>query len=246
MPSIRRFYDRVTVAVSEEGGDGLYAIYLDDRPVRTPARGNLVVPSQALADSIAEEWQAQQKTIVPATMPLTQLSCTALDRVVANPGMIAAQLRRYCETDLLCYRTDKPAALAARQAEAWQPVLDWLAETRGIDLAVTAGIIPIAQPREALDKLEEICGAIDPMALSAVITVANASASTVLALALFHGRLDGDAVWRLSQIDESFQVEQWGDDDEARIGRMAVRSAIVDAERFLRLLVGGKDSSGVA
>jgi chaperone required for assembly of F1-ATPase len=233
--SIRRRYKRVAVAAVEPAGRA-YSVLLDDQDVLTPARKPLTVTTRALAEAIAGEWEAQGDDIDPRTMPLTRLACTGLDRVEANRQAVAAELCHYGETDLLCYRAPNPAALADRQHRHWQPVLDWLEADFGVRLVATSGVVPIAQPEDALDRLAACLNELDSMALVGVAVVAQAVGSIGLAMALFHGRLDAESVWHASLVDEMFQVEQWGEDAEASARRQAVLDELRAAERYLKLL----------
>jgi chaperone required for assembly of F1-ATPase len=229
----RRFYADAASGPLEDGGHG---VFLDGRLVRTPSQGPLRVPTAPLAEAIAGEWQAQGEALDPQTMPLTQLANTALERVAGTARAdLLAELIRYVDADVLCYHADRPADLAARQARDWQPVLDWAGETLSVPLVVTRGVMPLRQPPQTADALRAALAALDDWALTAAQCVAGAAGSLVLALALTHGRLDGAAVFDLSRLDESFQMEQWGADREALAVREAVRRDILAAETLWRL-----------
>jgi len=228
----RRFYKGAAAAVLEEGGHG---VLLDGRPVRTPSKGPLRVPTASLAEAVAAEWHAQGETIDPATMPLTQLSNTALERVAPARAALVAELMGYVDADVLCYHADRPADLAARQMRAWQPLLDWAAEALSAPLVVTRGVMPIRQTPEAVAALQTAMETLDDWALTAAQCAAGASGSLVLALALTHGRLDGTACFELSRLEETFQMGQWGEDREALAVREGVRRDILAAETVWRL-----------
>ncbi|MBB4286046.1 ATP12 family chaperone protein [Roseospira goensis] len=218
--------------------DGGHGVFLDGRPVRTPSRAVLCLPTAALAAAVADEWQAQDDTINPHAMPLTQLANTTLERVAPDRAGLRAELLRYVDADLLCYRADSPAELAARQAAQWQPLLDWAESALSARLAVTAGVMPLRQTTEAAAALDAAFDALDDWALTAAQSAAAASGSLVLALALAHGRVDGETGFALSRLDETWQMEQWGADREALRAREAVRRDLIAAETLVRLTRG--------
>lgn len=208
---MKRFYSDVTV-VAEEGG---FAIRLDGRPVRTPARASLTLPTAALAEAIAQEWRAQGETVDPASMPMTGLANAAIDHVVPNPASFAEGVARYAQSDLLCYRADGPDTLVARQATAWEPLLDWARARYHVTFEVTQGIIPVPQPEETLARLGAAVAAIDPFILTGLSTLVTLSGSLVCGLAVVDGSHEIGAIWQAAEIDEAWQVEQWGEDAEA-------------------------------
>ncbi len=232
----RRFYRQATAGPPPDSGahDG-WAVLLDGRPMRTPSRQPLRLPTAALAEAVATEWAAQGKHIAPETMPLTRLANTALERVAPSRATIVAALLDHVDTDVLCYRADHPEDLAARQMADWQPLLDWAAQTLSARLAVTHGIMPIRQPSAAVTALRAALEGLDDWALTGVQGAAAAAGSLVLALALAHGRVDGAACFALSRLDETVQMAQWGEDAEAIASREAVRRDILAAERLVRL-----------
>ena len=228
----KRFY-KTAEAVEADGGHG---IALDGKPVRTPAGRPLAVSGAVLATAVAQEWAAQGETIDRETMPLTRLVCTALDLVPERRAEIVAEVAAYAETDLVCYRTDQPPALAHRQAAAWKPLVAWADERYGARLAVTSSITPVAQAPEALEALRDAVAGEDDFALAGLSTATRAFGSLVIALAMREGRLDARASADASLVDERYQLERWGEDAElaARCDRVA-RDA-TDAERLFRLL----------
>jgi len=231
---LRRFYAAAAAAESEDG----FAVHLDGRPVRTPGGCLLRVPTRSLAEAIAAEWDDQGETIQPSSMPLTQLASTALDRVGPERETITGYLMAYAGTDLLCYRAESPADLAERQAQEWQPLLDWAAETLAAPLVSTVSVLAVAQPDHAVAALAEHLESQDCWRLTAIQAAAAATGSLVLALALTQARIDADTAWSLSQLDETYQIEQWGEDAEATARRAALKRDIAAAERLLALLVG--------
>lgn len=230
--TIKRFYKQADVAEAEGG----FAIRLDGRPIKTPATNHLLVPSRALAEAVAAEWHEQGEEVVPALMPMTQLASTALDRIGPERPVIQEQMAKFATTDLLCYRAEFPPDLVRRQASQWQPLLDWAADALGATLVVTAGIMAVEQPRHALDALDAHLDGYDVWRLTVAQAACAASGSLVLALALADGRLTGVETFELSQLDETYQIEQWGEDWEAADRRDVLKRDILAAERLLKLL----------
>lgn len=231
---MRRVYARAETCPLDDG----WGVALDGKPVRTPARHELRLPNEALAGAIAAEWDAQQEEIRPATMPLLRLAATAIDRTSAQRDLVVAETAGYAGTDLVCYRAESPPALVARQNAVWQPLLDWAATRYDAALAVTAGIVPAPQSPVALRALAAAVAAQDDFRLTALHTLTAASGSLVIALALCEGRLDAEAAFAASQLDETFQTETWGEDPEAAARRHALAADIAAAARFIALLAG--------
>jgi len=229
---MRRFYKEAAAAPAEGG----HAVLLDGKPMRTPAKAALVVPSRRLAEAIAAEWQAQGDEIVREALGLTRLASTAIDLVAPRRAEIVAAVARYAGTDLVCYRAEHPPELVARQERVWQPLVDWAAERHGAPLVVTAGIVPQPQPAASVAALAAAVAAYDAMALTALHLATAACGSLVLALALAEGRLDAEAAFAAAQLDESFEIERWGEDAEATKRRNELRDDIAYAARFLALL----------
>ncbi|HWD57333.1 MAG TPA: ATP12 family protein [Stellaceae bacterium] len=217
---------------------GGWGVALDGRSLRTPAKRELLVPSAALAAALAAEWDAQHPDIRPETMPLTRLAATAIDRTAEKRAEIAGEIAGYAGTDLVCYRAEHPPALAARQEAVWQPLLDWAAGRYDAGLAVTAGIVPLAQSPASLKSYAAVVAALDDFRLTALQAATAACGSLVIALALYEGRLDADAAFAASQLDETFQIEAWGEDAEAAARRETLAADIAAAARFLELLGG--------
>ncbi|MBI3444565.1 MAG: ATPase [Magnetospirillum sp.] len=230
--TIKRFYKQAAAAASETG----FAIQLDGKPVKTPGLRPLMVPFQPLAAAIADEWQAQGEQLAPTTMPLTQLASTALDRVGPERAHITTQLLAYAGTDLLCYRVAHPSDLVARQTQAWQPLLDWAALTLNAPLAVTASLEAVEQSPHSLAALSHAIESLDLWRLTALQSATAIMGSLILGLALTQGRIDAAQAFDLSQLDETYQIEQWGEDWEAADRRAEIRRDIDAAEKFLALL----------
>ena len=231
---MKRVYQRVEARAVENG----WGVALDGKPLRTPAKRDLRVPSKRLAAAIAAEWDAQDPDIRPETMPLTRLAATAIDRTAEKRAEIVAEIAAYAGTDLVCYRAAHPPALAARQDAVWQALIDWAAGRYDAGLAVTVGIVPVAQSPASLKIYAGVVGALDDFRLTAVQAATAACGSLVIALALHEGRLDADAAFTASQLDETFQIEAWGEDAEAAARRAALAEDIRAAARFLSLLGG--------
>lgn len=224
----KRFWTDVTVG----RGEGGWHILLDTRPVRTPSKTPLDLPTEAMAQAVAEEWAAQDGVIDPRTMPVTRSANSAIDRVRPQHAEVAAMLSAYAETDLLCHRAEAPDRLAEIQAEGWDPILDWAAETFGARLTPTAGILPVAQAPEALSRLSGAVSAADDFRLTALHDLVALSGSLILGLAVAHGRLDPEEAWALSRIDEEWQIAQWGRDEEADATAAYKFDEFLHAHRF--------------
>ena len=201
---MRRFWTDVTV----EGGE----VRLDGRPVRTPGRVPLVLPTTALAEAVAAEWRGVGEQIDPRAMPLTGLANAAIDRIAPDPAAFAAGLARYGESDLLCYRAGVPEPLVERQAAAWDPPLAWARGRYDVRFAVTSGVMHVAQPPATVTRLGEAVAALDAWRLAGLSPIVTITGSLVLGLALVERAMDADAVWHAARIDEAWQAEMWGED----------------------------------
>lgn len=210
-------------------------MFLDDRPVLTPGKRVLAVPRAALGEAIAGEWSAQEGTVDPMSMPLTRFANTALDIVGEKRDEVVSEIAGYGDTDLVCYRVDRPDELRGRQEAAWDPLVDWVAEEYGARLEVTIGLIPTPQPREAVDVLRARVTAFDDFVLAAFQRATGALGSVVLALAMTAGRMGAEEAWAASTIDEAYQADRWGQDSEAEEVRGVLRSELAAADRFIRL-----------
>jgi chaperone required for assembly of F1-ATPase len=227
----KRFWKEAQVDRAEGG----FAVALDGRPVRTPAKTLVVVPTQAMAQAIAAEWDAQEGVVKPLTMPVTRSANAALDKVAVQFDEVAALLAAYGGSDLLCYRATAPERLIERQAEAWDPLLDWAASALGAPLIVTSGIVPVAQPGASLTRLAARVTGFSAFELTALHDLVAITGSLVLGLAVTDGRLSADEAWTLSRIDESWQAELWGRDEEAEAMEVQRRAGLLHAGRFYRL-----------
>lgn len=232
---MRRFWDRAEAVRYADG----WGVALDGRPMRLPSGAPLRVPQAAVAAAVAEEWQqaggAKGGEVRFAALTLTRIVATAIDRVAPAPEATVQALAVYGETDLLCYRAAHPPELAARQAAAWQPLLDWAALALDAPLTVTVGVVPVAQPPAALAALRAALARRTPLALAALGVAVPALGSLVLGLALAEGRLGAEEAHRLATLDETFQAEQWGEDAEAAARRAAILDEVRQAARLLAL-----------
>lgn len=227
----RRFWTTVgTVPVA-----GGFAVELDARPVRTPRKSPLILPTLALAEAVAAEWQAQEGKVRPETMPVTRTANSAIDKVAPQHAAVAEMLAAYGASDLLCYRAEGPDGLVARQAAGWDPLLAWAADTLSAPLQVTTGIVPIGQPAESLAVLARLVHGLDPFRLAAFHDLVAISGSLILALAVSHKRLDATEAWALARIDEDWQISLWGEDEEAAEHAALKREAFLAADRFYGL-----------
>lgn len=207
----KRFWTDVDVAEV----DGGYGVKLDARPLRTPLKSVLAIPTRAFAEAVADEWRAIDKTVDPNAMPMTRAANSALDKVTPQRADVTEMLAAYGESDLLCYRAEQPQALVQQQVERWQPWLDWAEVTLGAKLQTTQGIVPVAQAPKASAALKAELDQMTAFELTGVHDLITISGSLVLALAVAKGALDPDAAWTLSRLDELWQIAQWGADDEA-------------------------------
>ena len=229
---MKRFYKGAT---ARPAGNG-WEIALDGRLVKTPGRAPLVVPSEALGEAIAAEWEAQEDKIDPRSMPLTGIANAAIDRVAPDPKGFARSLALYGESDLLCYRAEDPAALVARQAESWDPLIAWARRRFDVDFEIVCGIVHRRQPSSTLERLRHAVAAHGVFELAALSPLVTISGSLLIALALAEGAIDPDTAWAAATLDEAFQAERWGEDREAAAARAARRADVDAAYRFLRLL----------
>lgn len=206
----KRFWKTAAAAPCEGG----WHVMLDTRSVKTPAKAALILPTEGLAQAVAAEWEAQSGQIDPSTMPVTRMVNSAIDKVTPMRAEVVAHLSEYGGSDLLCYRAEKPAELVRRQAEGWDPLLDWAAGL-GAPLRQAKGVIHVAQPEASLAALTALVDALTPFQLAAFHDLVAISGSLVLALAVARGRLGAEEAWGLARIDETFQAEEWGEDEEA-------------------------------
>ena len=227
----KRFWQ--DAAVTERSGG--FSVALDGRAVKTPAKADLVVPTQALAQEIASEWQAQDGRIVPASMPVTCAANAAIDKVAHQHAEVAQLIAAYGDADLLCYRADSPAELVARQRELWDPLLGWAASALGADLKTVTGVIHVPQEPAVLARLSSMVHALDTFELTAFHDLVSLSGSLVLGFAAIQDLKPPQILWQLSRVDEIWQEEQWGVDEEAQDQIVKKESDFLNAKRFFDL-----------
>jgi chaperone required for assembly of F1-ATPase len=229
---MKRFWKDVA-AVREDGG---WAIRLDDRPVRTPARAPLVVPTVALADAIADEWRSVNEDVDPRAMPLTGLANAAIDRVAPERQAFAGGLARYAEADLACYRSDWPPELADRQRSGWDALLAWARRRYDVDFSTTSGLMHVPQPQATVERLAHAVSSLDPFRLAGLSPLVSIGGSLITALAVLEKAILPQEAWDAVSIDERWQLEQWGGDADAQLALDNKRLDFMSAARFLELL----------
>jgi chaperone required for assembly of F1-ATPase len=226
---VKRFY---TAAEATAAG----GITLDGKPVKTPGRRDLAAPTPALAEAIAAEWNAQGERIDPRAMPMTGLANAAIDRIAPARQVFADGLAVYGESDLLCYRAEAPPSLVERQAQSWDPILAWARQRYDVEFVVTHGIIHAPQPANTIAQLAQAVHARDAFALAGLSPLVTVSGSLVIALALAERAIDLETAWAAATLDEQWQAENWGEDDEAAKALAARRADFAAGYRFLGLL----------
>jgi chaperone required for assembly of F1-ATPase len=229
---VKRLWKTVSV---ERDGDG-WAIRLDGRPVKTPARAAVTVPTEALAEAIAEEWRAVEDRIDPRAMPLTGFANAAIDRVAPEREVFARGLAHYAEADLACYRAEGPETLVARQEEQWDKLLAWGRRRYDVDFATTCGLMHVAQPAATVERLSHAVAALDPFRLAGLSPLVTIGGSLLAALAVEEKAITPEEAWEAVSIDERWQLEQWGADAEAEAALENRRHDFFAAARFLELL----------
>jgi chaperone required for assembly of F1-ATPase len=229
---VKRFWKQVSV--DRDGGG--WTLKLDSRAVRTPARAMLSVPAKALAEAIAHEWCAVDDKIDPRTMPLTGLANAAIDRVAPERAAFAQGLARYAETDLACYRADGPKGLVERQQEHWDRLLAWARRRYDVDFATSLGLMHIAQPPATVERLSHAVAALGPFRLAGLSPLVTIGGSLIAALAVEEKALTPDQAWAAVSVDEHWQFEQWGADEEAEAALENRRRDFFAGAKFLALL----------
>jgi len=224
----KRFWTATTIV----GVDGGFAIELDGRRVKTPAKAGLILPTRSMATAVAAEWDAQDTEIDPLSMPFTRSANAAIDKVDHQHSEVADMLAGYGDSDLLCYRAAHPETLVMRQAEQWDPALDWAAEVLNARLQPVTGVVHQPQPTQALAQLRQLVHAMNNFQLAAFHDLVSLSGSLVLGFAAAHTWRDPAEIWQISQLDELWQIEQWGSDDEATRSAEMKKAAFLHAKCF--------------
>jgi chaperone required for assembly of F1-ATPase len=225
----KRFYQ-------DAAADPAGVIALDGKPVRTPGKAPLALPSRALAKAVAQEWRAQGERVDPGTMPLTRLANSAIDGVAGREQAVIDDILAFAGSDLLCYRAHGPRKLAEAQSKHWDPVLAWAKEALGAPLVLAEGVMHVAQPDASLARLRRQIEGRGPFGLAALHVLTALSGSALLALAVALGRLTPEEAWAAAHVDEDFQIGQWGEDAEAKARREARWRDFAAAARMLKLL----------
>lgn len=230
----KRFYTKAEVGPAEEGG---YAVRLDGKPLRTPARAPVTLPAEAAARLVADEFAAQGERIDPGMMPVTRLVNTAIDGVASEAEAVLEDILRFSASDLLCYRADAPEGLVARQAEAWDPVLEWVARSLGARFVLAEGVVHVEQPRESIGALAiHLRRRAEPLRLAALHLMTSLTGSALLALAVEAGGIDAAGAWSAAHVDEAWNAEHWGEDAEAARRQALRRRDMMAAAMLLQAL----------
>ena len=232
----KRFWTDVAVV----GSKGGYVIHLDGRVVKTPKKHDLNVPTRAAAELIAMEWAVVKDTIDPSTMPATQWANVAIDRVNEKHDDVVEMLAAYGETDLLCYRATHPDELIVKQAAAWDLPLEWAKVALGAPLKITQGVVPVDQPNQSIANLRAEVAKMEPFSLSAFYDLVHISGSLVLPLAVFHREMSAESAWSAAQVDEIWQKEIWGEDEEAIVATEQRRQSFIFSANLLDSLIKSK------
>ena len=230
-PLARRFYKEASA-----GDASPFQIFLDGRAVKTPKKRALAVPTKALADAIAREWQAQQELVDPSRMPLTRFANTAIDAVSETEDAVAADIVAYAGSDLICYRAEAPDELVALQSCDWNPVVAWADSTLHATFRVVPGVVHVQQPDAALEAVANALTPHDAFRLTGLHVLTTLTGSALLALAVAGGGLSADAAWGAAHVDENYQISVWGEDTEAAARRHGRRAEFDAACQWLELL----------
>lgn len=226
----KRFWTE-TAAVETDGG---WTVTLDGRSIKTPTKSPLILPTAGLAALVAEEWDAQVDDVDPTTMPATRLANAAIDKVAVQREEVIDLLTEYGGSDLICYRADHPDRLVARQTAAWDPLVDWAAHTYGAPLKIGTGVMHIAQDAVSLNALRAPLDSLGNYQLAAIYDLIALSGSLVIGLKASQSD-DPAPLWAASRVDETFQAEEWGHDEEAESHAALKESAFLAAHRHFQL-----------
>ncbi len=230
-PLARRFYQDVSVS-----GSAPFRVLLDGRPIKTPKKRAIALPTRDLAEAVADEWRRQTELIDPRHMALTRFANTAIDAVADTLDAVADDIVAYAGSDLLCYRAERPVELVALQAEHWDPIVAWANETLGTEFRVVFGVVHVAQPNAALAAFSQALLPHDAMRLTGLHVITTLTGSALIAFALSRDWMSADVAWKAAHVDEDYQISVWGDDAEAHARRLGRRAEFDAAVRFLELL----------
>ncbi len=229
---IKRFYKTATVVCENSA----YEIHLDDNVLRTPQKTIVASPHRAWCTALAKEWNAQGEHIDPSRMPLTRIMNSALDQVANNRDHVVEELTAFARTDQIYHEAEQPDVLVTHQRESWQPVRDWAAHDLDVELVVARGVIAARQPDQSIASVRRHVAKHDNMQLAALHMATKLCGSVVLALALSAGRISGEEAWGLSRIDETWQIDNWGEDEEAAMFAKSAKADVLACGCAFRLL----------
>ena len=229
---MRRFWK----AVALEPEADAWTVRLDDRPLRTPARAALLLPTRALGEAVAEEWRSAGATVDPRSMPMTGLANSAIDRIAPDKSAFASGLARYADADLACYRSEWPPELVERQADVWDPLLAWARRRFDVDFVTTSGLLHVPQPTATVDRLAHEVTVVDAFRLAGLSPLVTIGGSLIAALAVLQKSMTPEEAWQAVSIDERWQLDRWGSDAEALTALENRRADFMAAASFLELL----------
>lgn len=233
---MKRFYQSVSV---QEGAAG-YSIYLDKRAVQTPLKHDVILPSQALAEAVATEWDAagrDETDIDPSLMPIFSMAVTVADRVDGQENILRDELMRYGGNDVICYRAATDTGdIHAHQKEHWDSWCQWAETELGVGLVLTEGLMPVNQPDNVQHALAELVSGIDGWQLGCGYRAVTLGGSFVLGYAFLQRKLSANSLFDLCFLDELYQNKKWGLDEEAALRHTNIRSELKDLESILSML----------
>jgi chaperone required for assembly of F1-ATPase len=229
---VRRFW-KIAEVVERDGG---WSVQLDGKPLRTPARAELAVPTFNLAEAIADEWRSVVDQADPRGMPLTGLANAALDRIAPEKAGFAAGVARYAETDLACYRSEWPPELVERQVASWDPLLAWARRRFDIDLSTTTSLTHVPQPVATIERLAQAVAALNAFQLAGLSPLVTLGSSLVAALAVVESAISPEQAWLAVSVDDRWQLEQWGSDPDAELALGNHHADFLAGARFIELL----------
>lgn len=229
--ALNRFWTSVDIKDHVHG----FCVTLDGRPVKTPGKHDLVLPTRRFAHAVAAEWQAQDGQVRPDTMPFTRAANTAIERVAPQRDEVIAMLAEYADTDLICYLAQAPIELITKQTEIWEPIRQWASQELGLNLQPRSGVMPVSQAPEVVPKTNQILQTFSSNQLVGIHDLIAISGSAVIGLAVVYDHLSIDAAWRAARVDEDWQMSQWGVDEDAESQAAFKRQEFVQAEKTFRL-----------
>lgn len=227
-----KFYTQATVAPTRDG----FQVLLDGKAIKTPSKNTFEVPTEKLAQAAADEWNAQKDKVLAASMPINRLANTAIDRVRENLFLVVDEIAAFGGSDLICYRASSPPELKARQEKLWNPFIVWARKIIQIDLKITEGVMPIEQDEDTLDFLKAFVMEGDEFSLAGLHTIVSLTGSLIIGLAISKGRVSAEKGWLASNVDNDFQREQWGEDEEATQKLREKHDMLLSAVQYVETL----------